>query len=157
MNYRKLKELYNHVVADSKFDDLLDDSVLLQLEEISSDWKNIDGFDDAETINSIFSSELFSLAWSMLALSLSTELKSESNQAYVTCLRALAATISNNVLAIIKTSRSGFDYQSGVLFRSTLELCFTLLSISIDDEKLYAYFKSAKIVIFTKHGRSTFL
>lgn len=57
------------------------------------------------------------------------------NEVYGTLL----TTISNNCISVVKLIIDGFDYQVGILLRSTYELVFTLIAIVIDKQSCEMY------------------
>ena len=63
-------------------------------------------------------------------------------------LGTLAATISNDILAIVKLALDGLDYQAINIVRNLYELSLLLLNIYLNEEKRNSYIESVK------HGKS---
>lgn len=115
-----------------------------EYQELIKSWchlKNIHGKEDIQSINT---SDLFTLFWSILSLSMLVT-KDENNNHIRTCAFALTATITNTSLSITKLACAGLDFQANVLFRNLFETCLLLFSILINREKGLTYFNSAKL------------
>lgn len=83
--------------------------------------------------------EIIALYWGLFSLSY-VEKSDESDCQLSMELFALTTQISNNLITMVQLSCNGMDYQFGVLMRSTIELCLTILVIIADKGKREKYF-----------------
>ncbi|WP_238861115.1 hypothetical protein [Clostridium sp. YIM B02569] len=142
-------EIYNYFYDNVK--KRMGDLEILSLEEINSMLEEMYTMSDVDkSVSSEFNdiievSKMGCLVLGLLALFFKNSEKSNKVKGENVVYSSLLTTIANNSLAIMKLILIGFDYQVGILLRSTYELFFTLLTIMLDKKKCDLYYDSARL------------
>ncbi|WP_028043582.1 hypothetical protein [Candidatus Stoquefichus massiliensis] len=83
---------------------------------------------------------MYAIIWDVFSISAMSSDKEKANNLVFS---SLATTISNDILAIIKLSMDGLDYQAMNILRNLYEISLLILNICIDEEKREKYVQSA--------------
>lgn len=83
---------------------------------------------------------MYAIIWDAFSISAMSSDKEKVNNLVFS---SLATTISNDILAIIKLSIDGLDYQAMNILRNLYEISLLTLNICIDEEKREKYVQSA--------------
>ena len=89
-------------------------------------------------------SEIAVLIWGLFALSIADFLNKDDEHIGI-IFHSLTTQISNNMLSILILCNNSLDHQTGIIMRSTCELCFSLLVLLINKEKRQKYFDTARL------------
>lgn len=157
----EIKEFLKNTLTDAKdinkIGATIRETFLNEYSDLIESWLPEDCNIESKDAHIIICSSLFSLSWGSLSLSLNETNYGDTYHKLRTCLYTLSITLANNILAIIRLSTTGLDYQASVMLRNTYELCFMLLVILADKEKMELYFDTAKneneLNIWFKHFR----
>lgn len=82
---------------------------------------------------------MYAIVWGAFSISAMSGDKEETNNLV---LSSLTATISNDILTIIKLFMDGLDYQAINIFRNLYEVILLTLNICINDDKREKYIQS---------------
>lgn len=85
--------------------------------------------------------EISILFWGLLAL-YTGKIKNDEKIGII--LQSLSTQISNNILTLVILCNESLDFQCGLIMCSTIELCFTLLVLLLNNDKREKFFDAIK-------------
>lgn len=83
--------------------------------------------------------EIATLVWGLFSFATINYLKNKDDSYIGIIFHSMTTQISNNLLAILILCNNSLDMQSGIMVRSTYELCYTLLVVLLNKEKRKKY------------------
>lgn len=90
-------------------------------------------------------SEMAVLIWGLFAISTADFLNNDDEEHLGMIFHSLTTQISNNMLSILILCNNSLDHQTGIMVRSTSELCFCLLVLLLNKDKRKKYFDTARL------------
>jgi len=79
--------------------------------------------------------EIATLVWGLFGLATTNFLEQKDDNYIGIIFHSMTTQISNNLLSILILCNNSLDMQSGIMIRSTCELCYTLLVVLVNYEK----------------------
>ncbi len=102
---------------------------------------NIDIYNNNQVLFEL--GEIATLIWGLFGFSVNNFLENDKEKIGIV-FHSMATQISNSMLSILILCNQSLDMQSGIMIRSTCELCYTLLVVLINKEKRKKYIEAAQ-------------
>lgn len=88
--------------------------------------------------------EIATLVWGLFGLA-TVDFFEQKDDSYIGVIfHSMTTQISNNLLSILILCNNSLDMQSGIMIRSTCELCYTLLVVLVNDDKRKKYVEAGQ-------------